>query len=87
MEFIAVQGEIIEKETGCRQPEFSQEQKIRLAYRGKKLNEFLLGQIETVFSWAIHSLKGSAFGDGIDWISRKIPLAAAQFIFCLPPAV
>ena len=50
MEFIAVQSEVIEKETGCRQPELTQEQKIRLAYRGKKLNEFLLGQIETVFS-------------------------------------
>ena len=49
MEFIAVQSEVIEKETGCRQPELTQEQKIRLAYRGKKLNEFLLGQIETVF--------------------------------------
>ena len=46
MEFIDIQGEIIEEKTGCRQPELSVEQKKRLAYRGKKLNEFLLGQIE-----------------------------------------
>lgn len=57
MEFIAIQGEIIEELTGSRQPELSVEQKKRLAHRGKKLNEFLLGQIEntfapsTVFKW------------------------------------
>lgn len=50
MEFIAVQGEIIEQTTGCRQPELSEEQKRRLAYRGKKLNEFMLGQISQFFS-------------------------------------
>ncbi|MBO7327241.1 MAG: integrase core domain-containing protein [Lentisphaeria bacterium] len=52
-----IQGEIIEELTGSRQPELSVEQKKRLAHRGKKLNEFLLGQIEntfapsTVFKW------------------------------------
>ena len=57
MEFIVIQGEIIEELTGSHQPELSVEQKKRLAHRGKKLNEFLLGQIEntfapsTVFKW------------------------------------
>ena len=57
MEFIAIQGEIIEELTESRQPELSVEQKKCLAHRGKKLNEFLLGQIEntfapsTVFKW------------------------------------
>ena len=50
MEFINIQGEIIEEKTGCRQPELTVEQKRRLAYRGKKLNEFLLGQIEKTFA-------------------------------------
>ena len=50
MEFIAVQGEIIEQTTGRKQPELSDEQKRRLANRGKKLNEFLLGQISQCFS-------------------------------------
>lgn len=41
MEFIAVQGEIIEQATGYKQPKLSEEQKRRLAHRGKKLNEFI----------------------------------------------
>ena len=45
-----IQGEIIEEQTGCRQPELTVEQKKRLAHRGKKLNEFLLGQIENTFA-------------------------------------
>lgn len=50
MEFIAIQGEILEEKTGHRQPELSDDQKKRLAHRGKKLNEFLLGQIENTFA-------------------------------------
>ena len=50
MEFIDIQGEILEEKTGSRQPELSIEQKKRLAHRGKKLNEFLLGQIENTFA-------------------------------------
>ena len=50
MEFIDIQGEILEEKTGSRQPELSVEQKKRLAHRGKKLNEFLLGQIENTFA-------------------------------------
>ena len=50
MEFIEIQGEILEEKTGGRQPELSIEQKKRLAHRGKKLNEFLLGQIENTFA-------------------------------------
>ena len=50
MEFIDIQGEILEEKTGSRQPELSVEQKKRLAHRGKKLNEFLLGQIEHTFA-------------------------------------
>ena len=49
-EFIDIQGEILEEKTGSRQPELSIEQKKRLAHRGKKLNEFLLGQIENTFA-------------------------------------
>ena len=47
MEAIDIQGEIIEEKTGCRH---SVEQKKRLAHRGKKLNEFLSGQIENTFA-------------------------------------
>ena len=50
MEFISVQGEIIEQTTGRRQPELSDEQKRRLANRGKKLNEYLLGEVSQCFS-------------------------------------
>ena len=50
MEFAAIQGEILEEKTGRRQPELSVEQRRRLAHRGKKLNEYLLGQIEQTFS-------------------------------------
>ena len=50
MEFISIQNEIIEEKTGSRQPELTVEQKKRLAHRGKKLNEFLLGQIENTFA-------------------------------------
>ena len=45
MEFIEIQGEILEEKTGHRQPELSDDQKKRLAHRGKKLNQFLLGQV------------------------------------------
>lgn len=31
--------------------------------------------------------KGSAFGEDIDCIMRKIPSVSAQFIFCAPPLV
>ena len=50
MEFIDIQGEILEEKTGSRQPELSVEQKKRLTHCGKKLNEFLLGQIENTFT-------------------------------------
>ena len=39
MEFIDIQGEILEEKTGHRQPELSDDQKKRLAHRGKKLNQ------------------------------------------------
>ena len=50
MEFIDIQCEILEEKTGSRQPELSAEQKKRLAHRGKKLNAFLLGQIDHTFA-------------------------------------
>ena len=50
MEFIEIQREILEEKTGSRQPTPSVEQKKRLAYRGKKLNAFLLEQIEHTFA-------------------------------------
>ena len=72
MEFIAVQGEIIEQTTGCRQPELSEEQKRRLAYRGKKLNEFLLGQISQYFS------PGTVHGWYRDLIAKKYDSTGAN---------
>ena len=50
MEFIDIQGEILEEKTGSRQPELSVEQKKRLAHQGKKLNQFLLGQVTQCFA-------------------------------------
>ena len=50
MEFIDIQGEILEEKTGKRQPKLSEDPKKRLAHRGKKLNVFLLGQIEHTFA-------------------------------------
>ena len=50
MEFIDILDEILKEKTGQRQPELSVEQKKRLTYRGRKLNEFLLGQIEKTFA-------------------------------------
>ena len=50
MEFIEIQGEILEEKTGHRQPELSDDQKKRLAHRGKKLNQFLLGQVAQCFA-------------------------------------
>ena len=50
MEFMDIQGEILEEKTGCRQPELTIEQKKRLVHCGKKLNAFLLGQIEHTFA-------------------------------------
>ena len=47
MEFIDIQGEILEEKTGSRQPELTIEQKKRLAHRGKKLNAFLLDRLNT----------------------------------------
>ena len=37
--------EMLEEETGREQPEFSEERKRRLAYRGRKLNEYLLSVV------------------------------------------
>ena len=50
MEFIDIQGEILEEKTGRRQPELSDDQKKRLAHRGKKLNQFLIGQVAQCFA-------------------------------------
>ena len=37
--------ETLEEETSREQPEFSEERKRRLAYRGRKLNEYLLSVV------------------------------------------
>ena len=42
--------EVLEEKTGKPQPEFSESQKRRLAYRGKKLNEYLLSVVEPTFA-------------------------------------
>ena len=50
MEFIDIQREILEETIGHRQPELSEDQKKRLAHRGRKLNQFLLGQVAQCFA-------------------------------------
>ena len=47
---VSILEEIIEDETGKEQPLFSEDQKRRLAYRGRKLNEDLLSSIEQTFA-------------------------------------
>ena len=42
--------EVLEEKTGKPQPEFSESQKRRLAYRGRKLNEYLLSVVEPTFA-------------------------------------
>jgi len=49
-EKVSILEEIIEEETGKTQPVFSEEQKRRLAYRGRKLNEYLLSVVEPTFA-------------------------------------
>ncbi len=56
LEKVDILLEIATEQNDGKQPEFSETQKKRLAQRGKKLNEFLLGQIERGFSpGTIHS--------------------------------
>ncbi len=56
-EKVAVLEEIAMEKNGGKKPEFSDDQKKRLAYRGKKLSEFLLSEVErtyspgTLYSW------------------------------------
>lgn len=49
-EKVDVLEEVLEEKTGKSQPEFSESQKRRLAYRGKKLNEYLLSVVEPTFA-------------------------------------
>ena len=57
LEKVSILEELLETATGRKQPEFTNEQKRRLAHRGKELNEYLLGAIEhtyapsTIFDW------------------------------------
>ncbi len=50
LEKCAILEEIATAQNNGKSPEYSESQKRRLAYRGKKLNEFLLGQIERSYS-------------------------------------
>ena len=49
-EKVGILEEIIEVETGKERPEYSDEQKKRLAYRGRKLNEYLLSVVEQTYA-------------------------------------
>ncbi len=50
LEKVDILEEIATEQNDGKRPEFSELQKKRLAHRGKKLNEFLLGQVERVFA-------------------------------------
>lgn len=50
LEKVAILEEIATEENGGKSPVYSEAQKKRLAYRGKKLNEFLLATIEQTFA-------------------------------------
>ena len=49
-EKVGILEEIIETETGREQPVFSEDQKRRLAHRGRKLNKYLLSVIEQTYA-------------------------------------
>ena len=49
-EKVGILEEIIEAETGREQPVFSEDQKRRLAHRGRKLNKYLLSVIEQTYA-------------------------------------
>lgn len=49
-EKVDVLEEVLEEKTGKQQPELSEAQKKRLAYRGRKLNEYLLSVVEPTFA-------------------------------------
>ena len=82
-EKVSILEEIIEEETGKPQPVFSEEQKRRLAHRGRKLNEYLLSVIEptfapgTVHGWYRELIAGKydSIGDGQRKRGRK-PVSA-----------
>ncbi len=50
LEKVDILEEIATEQNNGKHPEFTELQKKRLAHRGKKLNEFLLGQVERVFA-------------------------------------
>ncbi len=50
LEKVDILEEIATEQNDGKRPEFTELQKKRLAHRGKKLNEFLLGQIERGFA-------------------------------------
>ena len=49
-EKVGILEEIIEAETGKEQPVFSEDQKRRLAHRGRKLNKYLLSVVEQTYA-------------------------------------
>jgi len=49
-EKVEILEEVLEEKTGKSQPEFSEQQKKRLAQRGRKLNEYLLSVVEPTFA-------------------------------------
>ena len=82
-EKVSILEEIIEEETGKTQPVFSEEQKRRLAYRGRKLNEYLLSVVEptfapgTIYGWYRELIAGKydSIGEGQRKRGRK-PISA-----------
>lgn len=78
MEFVDIQGEILEEKTGHRHPELSDDQKKRLAHRGKKLNQFLLGQVaqcfapKTIHDWYRELIAENCCGHRTDSSEKEI---------------
>jgi len=71
-EKVDILEEIIESETGKEQPVFSENQKRRLAHRGRKLNNYLLSIVEQTFApgtihgwyWELVGRKYDSTGEG-----------------------
>ena len=82
-EKVDVLEEVLKEKTGRSQPEFSESQKRRLAYRGKKLNEYLLSAVEPTFApgtvhgwyWELVGKKYDSTGTGQRKRGRK-PISA-----------
>jgi hypothetical protein len=70
-EKVKILEEVLEDKTGQEQPEFSEDQKRRLAHRGRKLNEYLLATVEGTFApGTIHAWYRELVGKKYDSTGR-----------------